>query len=132
MPEPDVPLYDAAALDQLTADTDAQFRAIALGQFRLDLADFIERLEAQNAQGRLRLIHTMGSSAALMGAMRLSAFCHELETGASRMGEGQIRQVLALARATACFFADLDSENPLFRKGKTILTEMQSTIDFVD
>lgn len=117
MPEPDEPIYDAAAMAQLTADTDAEFRAIAIARFRLDLADFIARLEPAGPQERLRLIHTMSSSAALMGAMRLAARCLSLEAGALRIDGAEIRRILALASETAGFYADLEREKSGFRQG---------------
>lgn len=94
-------------MQQLTADTDAEFRAIALARFRLDLADFIARLEQAEPRERLRLLHTMSSSAALMGAMRLSIQCLGLEAGALRMASAEIQQILALARQTAGIYAAL-------------------------
>ncbi len=115
MPELAEPLCDPAAMDQLTADTDAEFRAFALARFRLDLADFIDRVGQAHPQERLRLIHTMSSSAALMGAMRLSALCLALEAGALRMGKAEIRQIVAVACETAGFYADLEGERSDFR-----------------
>jgi hypothetical protein len=101
------PLFDPAVLDQLTADTDVEFRGLALARFRLDLADFTERLGQASPQARLRLIHIMGSSAALMGAMRLSGLCLAMEPDALRMGAADIQQVIDIAIETEKIFSRL-------------------------
>lgn len=114
MPEAVEPLYDPAVLDELAADTDAEFCSMALARFRLDLADFIGRLEESGPQERLRLIHTMSSSAALMGALRLSTLCLAAEPVALRMTGGQVRDIVALARETAGIYVRLEPQKGCF------------------
>jgi hypothetical protein len=77
MPYPDagLPLCNPRALDELTSDTDIEFRQIALKQFVADLDEFCVALASAGSVERDRLIHSMASSAALMGAVRLSTFC---------------------------------------------------------
>lgn len=108
MPDNDFLLHDPEPLDQLTADTDVAFRAVALAQFRLDLAEFAGQIAVAEPSDRRRLLHTMNSSAALMGGMRLAGLCLRLEGRAAMLGVHDIQDILRLTDETAALYATLE------------------------
>lgn len=101
-------LHDPEPLDQLTADTDVEFRALALARFRLDLEAFTREIASASGNDRRRLLHTMSSSAALMGAMRLSGLCLRLEGRAAVLDARDIQEILRLTDETAALYATLE------------------------
>lgn len=97
-------LHDPAVLSQLKHDTDATFLQEALAQFRKDLAAFVVGVGPAAAGARKRMVHTMGSSAGLMGASRLAQACFALEANAY-VSDEQARALAELARLTDGVFA---------------------------
>lgn len=91
MPDPDLPTLDAAVLRELRASTggDDEFVAELLEAYLADGAAQLAAIEAALAAGDaatlVRPAHTLKSSSATVGALRLAELCRGLEV-AGRSG----------------------------------------------
>ena len=85
MPPPDLPLVDEAVLAELLASTgdDPAFVRELLETYLAETPDQLAAIraaiEADDAEALVRPAHTLKSSSATLGAMRLSALARELE-----------------------------------------------------
>ena len=85
MPPPDLPLVDEAVLADLLASTgdDPAFVRELLETYLAETPDQLAAIraaiEADDAEALVRPAHTLKSSSATLGAMRLSALARELE-----------------------------------------------------
>ena len=113
MPEADVPVLDHEVLDEVLESTgnDIDFVKELVDTYLADapaqLEDMAAAIEADNAASLVRPAHTLKSSSATVGAMRLSAVARELEmAGRSGLLEASAREMLAEARAESAAAAD--------------------------
>ncbi|MBA3689127.1 MAG: Hpt domain-containing protein [Chloroflexi bacterium] len=118
MPELDLPVVDERTLDELMAATgdDPGFVWELVGTFLADTPAQVDAMtaavEANDAAALVRPAHTLKSSSATVGAMRLSSVARELEM-AARGGElePRVRVTLGVAqtewRTAAAAFAAL-------------------------
>jgi HPt (histidine-containing phosphotransfer) domain-containing protein len=85
MPDPDVPIADEAVLSEVMAATggDAEFVRELVETYLADTPAQLEAMttavEADDAAALVRPAHTLKSSSATVGAMRLSSVARELE-----------------------------------------------------
>ncbi len=85
MPEPDMPVLDERVLDELVATTgdDASFVRELVQTFLAETPEQMQAIdaavEADDADALVRPAHTLKSSSATVGAMRLSSVARELE-----------------------------------------------------
>jgi HPt (histidine-containing phosphotransfer) domain-containing protein len=85
VPPPDLPLVDEAVLAELLASTgdDPAFVRELLETYLAETPDQLAAIraaiEADDAEALVRPAHTLKSSSATLGAMRLSALARELE-----------------------------------------------------
>ena len=106
MPEPDVPTLDERVLTELLETTggDIGFERELVATYQADtpvqLDAMTTAVEAEDAEALVRPAHTLKSSSATVGAMRLSSVARELEM-AGRTGslEASVRGRLDSARA---------------------------------
>jgi HPt (histidine-containing phosphotransfer) domain-containing protein len=106
MPEADGPILDHGVLTELTEATggDIGFVRELVETYLADTPPQLEAMtaavEADDADALVRPAHTLKSSSATVGAMRLSSVARELEM-AGRTGEleASVRDRLAAARA---------------------------------
>jgi histidine phosphotransfer protein HptB len=106
MPEPDLPVIDEATLTELMTSTgdDHAFVGELVQTFLADAPAQLDAMtaavEADDAPALVRPAHTLKSSSATVGAMRLSSVARDLEM-AGRGGrlEPTIRDDLEVARA---------------------------------
>jgi HPt (histidine-containing phosphotransfer) domain-containing protein len=117
MPDPDVPIVDEAVLNEVMAATgsDAEFVQELIETYLADTPAQLEAMtaavEADDATALVRPAHTLKSSSATVGAMRLSSVARELEmAGRSGTLEPATGAILDSARrewqAAADAFAD--------------------------
>ncbi len=98
---PDDPI-DAAALDELLATLggDEAFLAELIGSYLADSPPLLEAMRAAAVAGDpatlRRAAHTLKSTSASMGALRLSGVCREVEAAASA---GRVEAALVEAAA---------------------------------
>jgi HPt (histidine-containing phosphotransfer) domain-containing protein len=107
VPPPDLPLVDEAVLAELlasTGDDPAFVRELLetyLSETPAQIAAITAAIEADDAAELVRPAHTLKSSSATLGAMRLSALGRELEmTGRSGALSPDIRATLEAATET--------------------------------
>jgi HPt (histidine-containing phosphotransfer) domain-containing protein len=85
MPEPDLPVLDEGVLNELLASTgdDGPFVRELVETFLAEAPGQVEAMdaavEADDADALVRPAHTLKSSSATVGAMRLSSVARELE-----------------------------------------------------
>jgi HPt (histidine-containing phosphotransfer) domain-containing protein len=113
VPEADVPVLDHDVLDEVLESTgnDLDFVKELIDTYLADapaqLEDMAAAIEADNAASLVRPAHTLKSSSATVGAMRLSAVARELEmAGRSGLLEPSAREMLATARAESAAAAE--------------------------
>ena len=113
MPEADVPVLDHDVLDEVLESTgnDIDFVKELVDTYLADapaqLDGMAQAIEADNAASLVRPAHTLKSSSATVGAMRLSAVARELEmAGRSGLLEASARDLLAAARAESAAAAE--------------------------
>ena len=113
MPEADVPVLDHDVLDEVLESTgnDIDFVKELVDTYLADapaqLDGMAQAIEADNAASLVRPAHTLKSSSATVGAMRLSAVARELEmAGRSGLLEPSAREMLAEARAESAAATD--------------------------
>lgn len=104
MPPPDLPLVDEAVLADLLASTgdDPAFVRELLETYLAETPDQLAAIraaiEADDAEALVRPAHTLKSSSATLGAMRLSALARELEmAGRSGSLAADARELLQAA-----------------------------------
>jgi HPt (histidine-containing phosphotransfer) domain-containing protein len=107
VPPPDLPLVDEAVLADLltsTGDDPAFVRELVetyLAETPEQLEAITAAIDADDADALVRPAHTLKSSSATLGAMRLSALARELEiAGRSGTLTPDVRRVLAAASET--------------------------------
>jgi HPt (histidine-containing phosphotransfer) domain-containing protein len=105
VPEPDVPVLDVRVLSEVmdsTGDDIAFVRELVetyLADTPAQLDAMTTAVEADDADGLVRPAHTLKSSSATVGAMRLSSVARELEmAGRSGTLEPTARAMLDAAR----------------------------------
>ena len=106
MSEPDVPILDERVLTELLETTGGDIGFVRelvdtyLADTPAQLAAMIAAVEAEDADALVRPAHTLKSSSATVGAMRLSSVARELEM-AGRTGslDASVRDRLDSARA---------------------------------
>jgi len=104
VPPPDLPLVDEAVLADLLASTgdDPAFVRELLETYLAETPDQLAAIraaiEADDAEALVRPAHTLKSSSATLGAMRLSALARELEmAGRSGSLAADARELLQAA-----------------------------------
>lgn len=116
MPEPDTPILDDGALDELMESTgdDIGFVRELIDTFLADTPAQLEAMtaavEADDAASLVRPAHTLKSSSATVGASRLSLVARELEmagrTGALEPGvRADLEAAHELSQATTAALA---------------------------
>jgi HPt (histidine-containing phosphotransfer) domain-containing protein len=117
MPDPDVPIVNDAVLNEVMAATggDARFVQELVETYLADTPVQLEAMtaavEADDATALVRPAHTLKSSSATVGAMRLSSVARELEmAGRSGTLEPAARAMLDSARTEWTAAADAFAE----------------------
>jgi two-component system, sensor histidine kinase and response regulator len=105
VPEPDVPIVDERVLAELMASTgdDIGFVRELVDTYLADTPTQLEAMtvavDADDADALVRPAHTLKSSSATVGAMRLSAVARELEMAGRSGGlDGASRETLEAAQ----------------------------------